>query len=59
MYLYNMRIIQDTHREALRVSNQEILTLLVHTQPADIMQNVLMTEGTADADMGEYHNKID
>jgi hypothetical protein len=38
--------------------NQEILTLL-HAQPADIMQNVLMSEGITDANMGEYHNEMD
>jgi hypothetical protein len=38
--------------------NQEILTLQ-HAQPADIMQNVLMSEGLADAAMGEYHNEMD
>jgi hypothetical protein len=35
-----------------------MLTLL-HAQPADIMQNVLMSEGTADGNMGEYHNEMD
>jgi hypothetical protein len=39
-------------------SNQEIWTLL-HAQPTDIMQNVLMSDGTADATMGEYHNEMD
>ena len=52
------KIIQDAHREAWWVSNQEILTLL-HAQPANIMQNVLMSEGTADADMGEYYDDLD
>ncbi len=55
-YLRITRIIQDAHCEALWASNQEILTLL-QAQPADIMQNVLMSEGTADADMGEYYMK--
>jgi hypothetical protein len=58
MYLHNTRIIQDTHHKALQASNQEILTLL-HAQPTEIMQNVLMSEGTADADMGEYHDEMD
>jgi hypothetical protein len=58
MYLCDTRIIQDAHREALQVLNQEILTML-HAQPADIMQNVLMSEGTADANMGEYHDEMD
>jgi hypothetical protein len=34
-----------------------MLTLL-HAQPADIMQNMLMSEGTADADTGKYHEKL-
>ncbi len=55
MYLRDTRIIQDTHCKALRASNQEILTLL-EAQPADIMQNVLTSEGTPDADMGKYYN---
>jgi hypothetical protein len=58
MYLRNMRIAQDAHRKALQVSNQEILTLL-HAQPANIMQNMLMSEGTANADMGEYYDEMD
>jgi hypothetical protein len=53
MYLCDTRIIQDAHREVLQALNQENLTLL-HAQPADIMQNVLMSEGTTDADMGKY-----
>jgi hypothetical protein len=57
MYLCNTRIIQDAHCKALQLLNQEILALL-HPQPADIMQNVLMSEGTADADMGKYCNEI-
>ena len=58
MYLHDTRIIQNSHSETLQASNQEILTLL-HAQPADIMQNVLTSEGTADADMGEYHGEMD
>ncbi len=58
MYLCNTRIIQDAHCKALRASNQEILTLL-KAQPADIMQNVLMSEGTIDANMGEYYDEMD
>jgi hypothetical protein len=49
---------QHAHRKALRASNQENLTLL-HAQLADIMQNMLMSEGTADADMGKYYDEID
>jgi hypothetical protein len=58
MYLRDTRIIQNAHRKALRASNQEILTLL-HAQPADIMQNVLMSEGTSNADMGKYYDEMD
>jgi hypothetical protein len=58
MFLCNMRIIQDAHRKALQASNQEILTLL-HAQPTDIMQNVLISEGTADAHMGKYYDEMD
>ena len=32
---------------------------LLHTQLADIMQNVLLSEVTADANMGECYNEID
>jgi hypothetical protein len=52
------RNIQVAHSEALRVSNQEIPTLL-HAQPADIMQNVLMSEGTADANIGKHYDEMD
>jgi hypothetical protein len=58
MYLCNTRIIQDAHREAMQALNKEILTLL-HAQPDDIIQNVLISEGTADADMDEYYNEMD
>ncbi len=58
MYLCNTKIIQDAHCKVLQVLDQDILTLL-HAQPTDIMQNVLMSKGTADADMGEYHNQKD
>jgi hypothetical protein len=58
MYLHDRRIIQDAHCKALRASNRNILTLL-HAQPADVMQNMLMSEGTADANVGEYYNKMD
>jgi hypothetical protein len=58
MYLRNTRIIQDAHHKALGVLNQEFLTLL-HAQPTDIMQNMLMSEGTADANMGEYHDEME
>jgi hypothetical protein len=50
--------LNKAHCQALRASNQEILTLL-HAQPTDIMQNVLMSVGTADAAMGKYHNEMD
>jgi hypothetical protein len=42
----------------LQASNQEILTLL-YAQPADIMQNVVMSEGTVDANMGKYNDEMD
>jgi hypothetical protein len=58
MYLRDTRIIHDAHCRALQVCNQEILTLL-HAQPADIMQDMLMSEGTTDADMGEYYDEMD
>jgi hypothetical protein len=58
MYLRNKRIIQDAHGKALQASNQEIFTLQ-HAHPADIMQNVLMSEGTADAGMDKYYNEMD
>jgi hypothetical protein len=58
MYLRNTRIIQDAHRKALQALNQKILTLL-HAQPTGIMQNLLMSEGTADADMGEYYDEME
>jgi hypothetical protein len=58
MYLCDMRIIQVVHCKALHALNQENLTLL-HAQPADIMQNILMSECTADADMGKYYNEMD
>ncbi len=47
-----------TYIAKLYKSNQEILTLL-HAQPADIMQNILMSEGTPDADMGKYYDEMD
>ncbi len=50
MYLHDTWIIQDAHRK--------ILTLL-HAQPADIMQNVLMSESTTDANMGKYFDEMD
>ncbi len=28
-------------------------------QPADIIQNALMSEGTVDSNMGKYHNDMD
>ncbi len=57
MYLCNKRIIQDAHHKAIQASNQEILTLQ-HAQPTNIMQNKLMSEGTADADMGKYYDEM-
>jgi hypothetical protein len=37
---------------------QEILNILA-AQPADIIQNALMSEGTVDGNMGEYHDDMD
>jgi hypothetical protein len=51
-------ILKKAHCKALRASNQEIL-ILFYAQPTDIMQNVLMSKGTADATMDEYHNEMD
>ncbi len=36
----------------------EVLNHLA-AQPADIIQNALMSEGTVDGNMGEYHDDID
>jgi hypothetical protein len=58
MYLCDRRIIQDAHRKALQASNQKISTVL-HAQPTDIMQNMLMSEGTTDANIGKYYDKMD
>ncbi len=49
--------LNKAHHKALRASNQGISTLL-HTQPTDIMQNVLMSEGKADANMGDCHYEM-
>jgi hypothetical protein len=32
---------------------------LLHAQPTDIMQNMLMSEGTADADMVKYYDEME
>ncbi len=58
MYLSDTIIIQGAHCKALWAPIQEMLTLL-HAQPADIMQNMLMSDGTANANMGEYCNEMD
>jgi hypothetical protein len=57
MYICDTRIIQDAHCKALQASNQEILTLH-HAQPADNTKNMLMSEGTTNADMGKYYNEM-
>ncbi len=57
MYLRDTRVIQYAHHEALRASAREILNLLA-TQPTDMIQNALMSEGTVDADTGEYHDDM-
>jgi hypothetical protein len=58
MYLCDKRVIQDAHHKALRASTQEILNLLA-AQPADIIQNALMSEGTVNSNMDEYQNDMD
>jgi hypothetical protein len=58
MYLCNTRVIQDGHCKALQASTQEILHLLA-AQPADIIQDALMSEGTVDSNMGKYHDDMD
>jgi hypothetical protein len=58
VYLHNTRIIQDAHCKVLQALNPEFSTLL-HAQLTDIMQNMLMSEGTADADRGKSYNEMD
>jgi hypothetical protein len=58
MHLCSTTVIQDAHQEALRASLLEILDLLA-AQPADILQNALMSEGTVNGDMGKYHDDMD
>jgi hypothetical protein len=60
MYLRDMRIIQDQHREALRASSEEVMDL-VSTLPDDILHLSIMSDGTAgdEDDMGEYHDNMD
>ncbi len=58
MYLPSTRISQDAHCKALQALNKEFSTLL-HAQHAAIMQNMLMSEGIADANMGEYYDEMD
>ncbi len=59
MYLRDMHIIQDQHREALRASSKEVMDL-ISALPADILRLSTMSKGTGDEDnMGVYHNDID
>ncbi len=58
MYLCDTRVIQGVHHKVLRLSMEEIFNLLA-AQPADIIQNTLMSEGTVDTNMGKYHNNMD
>ncbi len=59
MYLHDMRIIQDQHREALWASSKEVMDL-ISVLPADILCLSFMSEGTGDEDdMGVYHDDMD
>jgi hypothetical protein len=59
MYLRNMHVIQNQHREALRASSEEVMDL-VSVLPDDILRLSIMSEGTGDEDdMGVYHDDMD
>ncbi len=59
MYLRDMRIIQDQHREALRASSEEVMDL-VSALPDNILCLSIMSDGTGDEDdMGVYHDDMD
>ncbi len=60
MYLRDMRVIQDQHREALRALSEEVMDL-VSKLPDDILCLSIMSDGTAgnEDDMGEYHDDMD
>ncbi len=59
MYLRDMRVIQDQHREALWASSKEVIDL-ISALPADILRLSTMSEGTGDKNnMGVYHDDMD
>ncbi len=59
MYLRDMRVIQDQHREALQASSKEVMDL-ISTLPADILCLSTMSKGSGDEDdMGVYHDDMD
>jgi hypothetical protein len=57
MYLCGTRVIEDVYCKTVQASKQEKLNLLA-AQPADIFQNTLMSEGTVNNNMGNYHNDL-
>ena len=64
MYLRDMHVIQDQHREALRASSEEVMDHimdLVSALPANILCLSIMSERTAgdEEDMGVYQDKMD
>ncbi len=59
MYLHDMRVIQDQHREALRASSKEVMDL-ISALPDDKLCLSIMSKGTGDKDdMGVYHDDMD
>jgi hypothetical protein len=59
MYLRDMRVIQDQHREDLRALSEEVMDL-VSALPDDILRLSIMSDGTGDEDdMGVYHDDMD
>ncbi len=59
MYLRDMRVIEDQHRETLRASSKEVMDL-ISMLPADILRLSTMSEGTGDENnMGVYHDDMD
>ena len=60
MYLCDMHVIQDQHREALRASSEEVMDL-VSALPANILRLSFMSEKTAgeEEDMRVYQDEMD
>jgi hypothetical protein len=59
MYLHDMQVIQDQHREALQASSKEVMDL-ISALPADILCLSTIFEGTGDKDdMRVYHDDMD